>query len=471
LHIAKFIAVVTLLLTIAGAFASPEPLLVICVGVTFAAGALLLWPTNDAPILFMPFALQWLQVAVKPIETALTGQPLENFADYREILAPGAWLGIASIAALGVGMLIGRGVSRFDWGRSLARDAIEVWPQGMVAQIALFLIVAGHVLAVAALFSGPARQILLAFADARHAGLFLLAYWCLLRGRSLGLLTVVSILEVGSGLTGFFADFRESVLTLLIAAAAASPRLHARGFMIMGIALTMTLGLAIFWSAVKHDYRDFLNQGTGQQVVAQPLGARLSYVGQAADEFNGNQFQKGLRALTTRESYIDVLAATMDHVPDVVPFEEGRRLGAAFLNIIEPRIFFPDKPATEDDSVVAAHYTGLHFDWAVNTSISIGYIGELYIDFGKVGAVLGALCIGILAGRIYAFLRGYRGIPLLFTYAILDTAMLLFIFFESDLVRFLGSALTVFAACLIVQRFVAPQVLIALIARVPKANA
>jgi hypothetical protein len=50
-------------------------------------------------------------------------------------------------------------------------------------------------------------------------------------------------------------------------------------------------------------------------------------------------------------------------------------------------------------------------------------------------------------------------------------SMLLFIFFESDLVRFLGSALTVFVACLFLQRMVAPQVLIALIARAPRSKA
>ena len=456
-------------LTIIGAFTSPDHLLVLCVGMTIATGVWLLWPTNDAPILLMPFALQWLQVAVKPIETALTGQPLQDFAEYREALAPGAWLGIAGIAALGLGMFLGRGSSRYDWNRSLARDAIEVWPQGMVVQIALFLIIAGHFLALVALVSGPARQILLAFAGARHAGLFLLAYWCLLQNRSLGLLAAVSVVEVVLGLTGFFADFRESVLTLLVAAAAARPRLHVRGFFMMSMAVIVTLGVTIFWSAMKHDYRDFLNQGTGQQVVDQPLAARLGYLGNAADEFNGNQFQKGLRALTVRESYIDVLAATLDHVPEEVPFEDGRLLKVDILNMVEPRIFFPDKPPTPDDSMVSYRYTGLRFDLAVGTSVSIGYLGELYIDFGKIGAVIGAFVIGLIAGRIYAILRGYQGIPLLFTYAILTMAMLLFIFFESDLVRFIGSALTAFAACFILQRGVAPQVLIALIARVPKA--
>lgn len=469
MHIAKFTAIGMVVLTILGAFASPDHLLVFCVGATFATGVWLLWPQNDSPILFMPFALQWLQVAVKPIETALTGQPLQDFAEYREALAPGAWLGIAGIAALGLGMFVGRGPSRYDWNRSLARDAIEVWPQGVVVQIALFLIVAGHFLAVVAVAAGPARQILLAFAGARHAGLFLLAYWCLLRQRSLGLLAAVSVVEVVLGLTGFFADFRESVLTLLVAAAAARPRLNPRGFLMMSLAVLVTLGVTIFWSAMKQDYRDFLNQGTGQQQVEQPIAARLGYLGNAADEFNGNQFQKGLRALTIRESYIDVLAATLDHVPEEVPFENGRLLKADILNMVEPRIFFPEKPPTPDDSIIAYHYTGLRFDLAVGTSVSIGYLGELYIDYGKVGAVIGAFVIGLIAGRIYAILRGYQGIPLVFTYAILDMSLLLFIFFESDLVRFMGSALTVIAACLILQRLVAPHVLIALIARVPKA--
>jgi hypothetical protein len=468
LHIARITAIAAMFLAVIGAYVSPEHLLTFCVGLTFAAGVWLLWPTTDTPVLLMPFALQWLQVAVKPIETAITGQPLQDFADYGEFLAPGAWLGIAGIAALGVGMWLGRGRSRFDWDKSIARDAVEVWPQGMVMQIALFLIIAGHILGVAAIFSGPARQILLAFGNIRHAGLFLLAYWCLVLRRSLGLLAVVSAFEILSGLTGFFADFRESLLTLLVAAAAARPKLDFKGFIIMGLAVTFTLGLAVFWSATKMQYRGFLNQGTSQQVVDQPLNARLGYLGQAADEFSNNKFQTGLRALVNRESYIDVLAATIDHVPNIIPFQHGRMLGGAVINMIEPRIFFPDKPETPDDSIVATRYTGIHFDWAVGTSVSIGYLGELYVDFGEIGAVIGVFVIGFICGRMYMFLRGYTGIPPLFNYAVLNMCMLLFIFFEIDFVRFLGAAFTVFFACVVLQRFVAPQVLIALIARVPK---
>jgi hypothetical protein len=471
MHVPKPVAAGVLLLTFIGSLASPEHLLVLCVGLTFAAGLLLLWPATDSPLLLMPFILQWLQVSLKPIETALTGQPLQDFSEFGEALLPGAWLGIAGIAALGFGMFIGRGRSRFDWGLSLARDAAEVWPQGMVAQIALFLIVAGHFLAVVANYAGPARQVLLAFADARHAGLFLLAYWCLLQGRSLGLLAVVAVVEIAVGFTSYFADFRESVLTLLFAAATARSKLHFRGFLIMGLAALLTFGLAVFWSGIKHNYRDFLNQGTDTQTVDRSMGERLGYVGQAADQFDKNQLQIGLRNLASRESYIDILAATLEHVPTYVPGENGHLLGNSLLNIVQPRIFFPDKPATPDDSLVSAKYTGIRFDMAYNTSISIGYLGELYIDFGKIGAVIGAFFLGLLAGWMYKTMRGYSGIPLLFTYALINALMLQFALFECDLVRLLGAVLTVFAACLVLQRMVAPQVLLALIARVPKVYA
>ena len=138
------------------------------------------------------------------------------------------------------------------------------------------------------------------------------------------------------------------------------------------------------------------------------------------------------------------------------------------LNWVTPRLLFPNKPPTPDDSTVTAYYTGLRFDESPGTSVSIGYLGELYIDFGYVGAVLCTFVIGLCAGKGYAILRGYREIPVFFTYGITAMFALLFIFFESDLVRFVGSAITVFLACLVLQRAVAPQVLLALARRVAK---
>jgi hypothetical protein len=232
--------------------------------------------------------------------------------------------------------------------------------------------------------------------------------------------------------------------------------------MAVGGVFAAMLVICVFWSSIKTDYRDFLNQGSQQQVVMRSLSERLSYVGQAADEFDQSQFQSGLRKLTARLSYIDFLACTTRFVPEVRPHEGGKRLGEALANIFEPRIFFPDKPATPDDSVITARYTGLDLDTSGGTSISIGYLGELYVDFGYAGALVGAFAIGGFAGLAYRVIRSFRGIPLFFTYGIAAMTLLIFSIFETDLVRFLGSAITSFLAALVLQRAIAPQVLLAL---------
>ena len=274
----------------------------------------------------MPFALQWLQVAVKPIEIGddrpadrkprrlWRGATPRRVAGNRRHHGPGtrhgAWPRPVKLRLEPVpGPRRDRGVARRHGHPDRpVPDHRRPFPGRHRA------------------FSGPARQILLAFAGARHAGLFLLAYWCLVQEGPLASwrwfrcwrLSPVS--QVSSPTSA------ESVITLLVAAAAARPRLDFRGFLFLSLGVAVTLGVTIFWSSMKKDYRDFLDQGTQAQVVDQPLSARLGYLGQAADEFNGSQFQKGLQALVERESYIDILAATIEHVPDTVPFEHGHRL-------------------------------------------------------------------------------------------------------------------------------------------------
>jgi hypothetical protein len=74
-HTAKSVAICVALITLVAAFASPDHLLVLCDGLVLVGALLLLWPERDAPILLLPFGLQWLCVAMKPIETALTTSP------------------------------------------------------------------------------------------------------------------------------------------------------------------------------------------------------------------------------------------------------------------------------------------------------------------------------------------------------------------------------------------------------------
>jgi hypothetical protein len=468
-HAAKTVAIPVFLLTLMAASASPEHLLVFCDGAALTIAIWALWPVSDAPILLLPFGLQWLSVAMKPLESALTGQPLDSLADFRIHITDGASFGLAGVCALGLGLWFGSRQKRVDWSETLSRDASS-WSAGFVVPVSIALIVVGEILNVVAYSTGPATQIFLAFAEGKNIGLFVLSYWCLKTGNSLWILAAVTAVEIIFGMTGFFANFRETFLVLLIAAAAARPRLNLGGLLAVGGVFAAMLVVTVFWTSMKNDYRAYLNQGTHEQVVDRSLSDRLGYVGDAADAFDENQFSAGLRKLAARISYIDFLSSTLQFVPQVRPHEDGRRLGEALTNIAEPRIFFPSKPPTPNDTTITARYTGIPLDDRTDASISIGWLGELYIDFGYAGALLGAFVFGVLAGLGFRVIRSFNGVPMYFSYGAASMALLPFGLFETDLVRFMGSAITVFLGALILQRGIGPQILLAVARREARAH-
>ena len=216
------------------------------------------------------------------------------------------------------------------------------------------------------------------------------------------------------------------------------------------------LAVATFWTAVKPEYRSFANAGTGAQVNVQPLPDRLDYLFNALLNFDGVQFADGFDGLLARHSYIDFLGHTLSYVPSSVPHEDGARLGSSIMHILMPRIFFPDKPATPHDTQVTAQYTGLSLGDSPNTSISIGYLGELYVDFGIGGAILATFVLGLCAGTGYRLLRDHRRVPKLITYGVCVMAALPLATFGTALIKLVGSLVMTFAAALVVQRVIAP---------------
>ena len=443
------------MLTLLAALVSPDHFLVAVVGMTFVLGVWLLWPSTDAPVLLLPFGLQWLQVAVKPVHTALTGQPLDDLADFGEPLVQAAYLAIAAIAALAVGMRLGSGWRSVDWSRTLASDASR-WPAARLVQIALGFIVGGHLLRVASDFAGPARQTLFSVSNIEYCGLFFLAYWCLSQRRLLGLLALVVAAEIVIGMMGFFADFRTTLFVLIVAAAAARPKISLGGFIGLATACCVLFAATVFWSAIKPEYRSFLNEDTGQQVVLRPMKERLAYIGAAARGFGAQQVETGFDALVSRVSYIDFLGRVIANVPENIPFQNGRQTDQALLHVITPRILFPDKAPTPNDTEITSHYTGMNLDLSGATSISIGYVGELYIDFGYPGSVLGAFLLGLFAGKTFSILRGYNSAPLFLNYGLAVVAALPFASFETALIKVLGSTVAVFLICVTLQRWVIP---------------
>jgi hypothetical protein len=145
-------------------------------------------------------------------------------------------------------------------------------------------------------------------------------------------------------------------------------------------------------------------------------------------------------------------------------------LGAAVLHVLTPRILFPDKPATPDDTTVTAYYTDLPtvlFAHADTTSISIGYLGELYIDFGIWGALVAVSLMGVAFGRCYCAIRDYPGTPTFVNYGLCMMIVLQFSAFETALIKMLGAVVMVLASALALQRVIWPVLVDSTVIKAP----
>jgi hypothetical protein len=74
-------------------------------------------------------------------------------------------------------------------------------------------------------------------------------------------------------------------------------------------------------------------------------------------------------------------------------FANGETLWGALLALV-PRAFWPEKPVFAGSGDLVSRYTGRRF--SNGTSVGVGQVLELYINFGTGGVVLGFLLLGAL---------------------------------------------------------------------------
>jgi hypothetical protein len=75
----------------------------------------------------------------------------------------------------------------------------------------------------------------------------------------------------------------------------------------------------------------------------------------------------------------------------------GGTLLDAVVAII-PRALWPDKPETAGSGNIVSMYSGLQFTYG--TSVGVGQVMELYINFGTAGVLIGFVVIGALVGLV-----------------------------------------------------------------------
>lgn len=406
-----FVTVVCFLAVLLLGLLSTNPLLTTA---SLALGGVLtalLWRHGEPPALLFAMGYHWLQASILVFYANGLGRPLSEM-DYGPRIGTATWLTLAGVLVVAVGLRIGAGRNR---GVRLAAAVI-----GITARLSIGKLFAATLLAIAlslavgsvAFLVPGLAQPLLALLLVRWVMVYVFTFSVLSRHRGYWLLAAVFTLEVIIGFLGYFSGFK-TVLVVMLLAALTNPA-HARYLRLRTAAILagLVLLLALVWTGIKTDYRDFLNQGTRQQVVLVPVGERVAKLADLVGELTPDKLASAVELLVQRLTYVYYFGKTLEAVPAYVAHEQGRLWREALMNSMVPRALNPQKRVI-DDSERTATYTGLRVAGAEEgTSISLGYIAESYIDFGRGWMFLPLLLWGILVGRLYAWLMDATPYPL-----------------------------------------------------------
>jgi hypothetical protein len=433
------------LLALAAPFGLDRELIAAAGAVLALLGALLLRP-GMPPVAALVIGYQWLQVSAAVLYANARGQSLEQLYPLGDVVAA-TWLGLMglTVATLVAGLFLRRTCS----GVGLLHQSLLHMSIPRVLQAYIMLALVAIPMERALGVAGQLSQLVQAVGSLRWAALFLLLATALVQRRGSMLAAAIVLLEVVIGFSGFFAGFALPLQVAMLAFVSvyAFLRPHQRAAAGM-LALTM-LAMGVVWQGVKNEYRREVSGGTGEQVITVGLGERYALLGRMAGETVGDDLDRTFEKFALRLAYVENFGLVLRRVPAELPHTDGELLSAALAHILMPRVLFPDKPPLPSDSELTSLYTAnIYIMFMTGTSISLGYMTELYIDFGYWGVALaGLLLAGILVGVHAGFQRAAAdpALALALTCATLMSARL----FETALPKLLGGVLSVFVVQLV----------------------
>lgn len=365
----------------------------------------LLWRSGESPVLLYLSAYQWLQVSTGIFYANWLGLSIDEYSQFGGDMTAAAALSLAGLLLLTAGMRLGAGAVRPRDGE-LARIVAGRHP----AESWLWLYIVSWFVAALSqslAWSIPALlQPLLALSHLKWAFFFMLTFATFSSdqddGRRIYWL-MVFCLELILSFGGYFSDFKTVFFFSSFGLLAARVTFPPRAYISFAAFVALLVTISIVWSAVKADYRAFVTGGRTAQVVSVDFGDQMGKLSELVSNIDGDGISRGLDSLIRRVGYLDFFALVINNVPSTVPHEGGAIWWDAIVRPFTPRLFFPEK-ADIDDSVRTRKYTGFQVAGRESaTSISIGYMGEAYIDFGAFGMMPVLAGFGFFLGRVYRY--------------------------------------------------------------------
>jgi hypothetical protein len=417
---------------------SANPMLTACGLLVLPLLFAILWRVGEPPSLLFAAGFQWIQVFVPVLQANARGEPVGS--DFGPELETAAWLGLATILVLALGMRVGRGSRAIASREQLRERVAELSPGRLMVAYAFTLAIPSVAGAVAEAVPGLYQAVL-------GLGLFrlmvaFLAFWAAANDAKFRKVAfAVPACEIVLGFGGFFSTFK-TVLFLAAIVALGNQVRAGRWLRPAAGVLTLLLVLTTYWQAIKGDYRAFLNQGTRMQAVLVSPGDRLAFLMRRTADLTWLDMLDGFDRGIDRLGYLYYFGLALQHVPAHVPYQNGRLWTDAVVHVLTPRLFFPGKGSISD-SARTTEFTGVRVATEEEgTSVSLGYAAESYVDFGPVLMFLPVFFLGMFWGFSYYFLATRSSNALLCLSA--ATTLLLgdAILFGASNIKLLGGSLT-----------------------------
>ncbi len=160
---------------------------------------------------------------------------------------------------------------------------------------------------------------------------------------------------------------------------------------IVGCVILVYGGLSVYVTYMR-DRSDIRDLVWGGQAVEVRL-AQLKGTFREAEGFDPRNIDH-LDRVEKRLNQNHLIGSAVAYLNDGnAPYAGGSTLVDAIIALV-PRALWPNKPVVGGSGDIVSQYTGIRF--AYGTSVGVGQVLELHVNFGTAGVVLGFIVIGLL---------------------------------------------------------------------------
>jgi hypothetical protein len=293
-----------------------------------------------------------------------------------------------------------------------------------------------------AFFFGGITQMILSIAKIKWLFFLLFGFQVILKKRMQKEFIFFILIEFAMGFFSYFSEFKTVFYFLGFIYITFLAKVYLKQMTLAIIVLIAIFSAGVFWTGIKGEYRAFLNQGANTQTVDVSKNDALNKLIELSNKEDNSASKSSTVSFLERLQYTYHLSKTMDRVPEVIPYQDGKNWMQTIEFVLTPRILNPDKPEYEA-SAKTTKYTGIGYAGANSgTSVSLGYFADGYIDFGYIGMYIPLFILGIIYGRSYFYFVKKSSDNFIFNYAVVGSLFMEFMAFEMDSTFLLGRLIT-----------------------------